>query len=242
MVGDQPLVAADVVEVGCGPGGEQLCQLGVQGHVAVVAELAQRDAQPVPGADPHHRIGAGIGQLAGPHPGPGQQFDHEPVARVGAGPGGGHQPGGVAVAGELRQRLGFLGDVPCDHWVAGRGAGPVPLDDPLKELAHGPHPLPVRLRGDRLAAAPGLGGQPYLVVLDVIAADVTDRGQAGLGHHPPGELAQRAVGRIDAAGRQERAQLPQVAAHHRGHPRRGGLDLGPLSLGMPARRRPLPGR
>jgi hypothetical protein len=56
------------------------------------------------------------------------------------------------------------------------------LDDPLEELAHGPHPLPVRLRGDRLAAAPGLGGQPYLVVLDVIAADVTDRGQADLGH------------------------------------------------------------
>src|SRR6516164_1543955 len=46
--------------------------------------------------------------------------------------------------GELRQRLRFLGDVPGDHRVAGRGAGPVPLDDPLKELAHGPHPLPVR--------------------------------------------------------------------------------------------------
>lgn len=31
--------------------------------------------------------------------------------------------------------------------------------------------------------------------------------------HPAGQLAQRAVGRIDAAGRQERAELPQVAGH-----------------------------
>jgi hypothetical protein len=110
------------------------------------------------------------------------------------------------------------------------------------ELAHGPHPLPVRLRCNRLATAAGLGGQPYLVVLDVIAADVTDRDQPGLSHHPAGQLAQRAVGRIDAPGRQERTQLPQVAAHHRGHPRRGRLDLRPLSLGVRARQRPVASR
>jgi hypothetical protein len=116
------------------------------------------------------------------------------------------------------------------------------LDDPLEELADGPHSLPVRLGSDRLAAAAGLGGQPHLVILDVVAADITDRGQVRLGDHPAGQLAQRAVGRLHAAGRQERAQLPQVAAHHRSHPGRGGLDLSPLSPGMPARRRPLPGR
>ena len=44
VVGDQPLVPADVVEVRAGPGGEQPDQVGVQGHVAVVAELADRDA------------------------------------------------------------------------------------------------------------------------------------------------------------------------------------------------------
>ena len=117
-------VAADVVEVSRGPGGEQAsATFGVRRHVAVVAELAQRDAQPVPGADQHHRIGVEIGQYAGPHPGPGEQFDHEPVTGVGAGPRGGHQFRGVAVVEELWQRLGFFGDVPCDHWVAGRVPG-----------------------------------------------------------------------------------------------------------------------
>jgi hypothetical protein len=43
VVGDQPLAAADVLEVRRGPSGEQFHELGVQWHVPVVAELAQRD-------------------------------------------------------------------------------------------------------------------------------------------------------------------------------------------------------
>ena len=147
LVGDQPLVPADVVEIGRGPGGEQCDEVRVEGHVTVVAELAERDPQPVPGADLHDRVGVEAGQFAGPHAGAGQQFDDEPVPGVGAVPGGGHQPGRVAVVEELGQRLGFFGDVPGDDRVAGWGVGPVPLDDPLEELADGPHPLPVGLRG-----------------------------------------------------------------------------------------------
>ena len=189
------LCAADVLQVGRGPGGEQLCELGVQRDVAVVAELAQRDPQPVPGADLDDRVGVEVGQLAGPHAGAGQQLDDEPVAGVGAGPGGGHQPGGVAVAGELGQRLGLFGDVPGDDRVAGRRVGPVPLDDPLEERPDGADPLPVRLGRDRLAAGAGLGSQPYLVVLDVIAAHRGDRrparrrrsssGRTGAARSPP---------------------------------------------------------
>jgi hypothetical protein len=132
VVGDQPLVPADVLQVGRGPGGEQVCELGVQRDVAVVAELAQRDPQPVPGADLDDRVGLQPGELAGPHAGAGQQLDHQPVAGVGAGPGGGHQPGGVAVARELGQRPGLFRDVPGDDRVAGRRIGPVPLDDPTR--------------------------------------------------------------------------------------------------------------
>jgi hypothetical protein len=81
VVGDQALAAADVLEVGRGPGSEQLDQLGVQQDVAVVAELAQRDPQPVHGADLDDRVGLQAGQLAGPH-------RYGPAARRPAGRGG----------------------------------------------------------------------------------------------------------------------------------------------------------
>ena len=198
VVGDQALAAADVLQVGRGPGGEQLHQLGVQRNVPVVAELAQRDPQPVPGADQHDRVGVQVGELAGAHAGAGQQLDDEPVAGVGAGPGGGHQPGRVAVVEELRQRLGLFRDVPGDDRVAGRRVGPVPLDDPLEERPDGPHPLPVRLGGSS-AARPWPGGQPYLVVLDVVAAHLGDAVKPGVGS---------STGRTGAARRPPRPRCP----------------------------------
>ena len=92
---------ADVVEVVGGPVGEQLDELGVQGDVAVVAEFADGDAQPVAVADAHDGVGVEVAEFAGAHPGAGEQFDDESVAGVGGGAGGGHEPGGVAVVEEL---------------------------------------------------------------------------------------------------------------------------------------------
>src|SRR6266496_1775462 len=57
VVGGKTPMAADVLQVGGGPGGKQLDELGVERHVAVVAELAERDAQPVALADAHDRVG-----------------------------------------------------------------------------------------------------------------------------------------------------------------------------------------
>jgi hypothetical protein len=76
VVGDQPLAPADVPEAGCCPGCQERDQLGMQRHVPVVAELAERDPQPVAGADLHDCVGFQAGQLAGPHAGAGQQLDH----------------------------------------------------------------------------------------------------------------------------------------------------------------------
>ena len=57
VIGEQALVTADVLEIACGPGCQESDQPGVQRHVPVVAEHAQRDAQPVAGADAHDRVG-----------------------------------------------------------------------------------------------------------------------------------------------------------------------------------------
>ena len=217
-------------------------QLGVQRDVAVVAELAQRDPQPVPGADPHDRVGVQVGQLAGPHAGTGQQLDDQPVAGVGAGPGGGHQPGGVAVIEELGQRLGLFGDVPGDDRVAGWRVGPVPLDDPLEERPDGADPLPVRLGRDHLAGGPGLDGEPDLVVLDVVAADRGDAVQPGVGDQPAGELAQGILRGVHAGRGEERGQALQVPLDRRRGLRRRGPDLRPLRRSGTAGRRPAGGR
>jgi hypothetical protein len=58
---------------------------------------------------------------------------------------------------------------------------------------------------DRPAAGPVPGGQPHLVILDVITADGADRSDLGVGDHPGGKLAQRALGR--RAGRSWDADL-----------------------------------
>ena len=111
VVGDEAVVAADVVEVLGGPVGEQGDEVGVQRHVAVVAEFADRDAQPVAVTDEHDGVGVEVAELTGAQPGAGEHFDDEPVAGIGGGAGGGHQPGGVAVVEELGQRFGTWRDV-----------------------------------------------------------------------------------------------------------------------------------
>lgn len=230
-----------MVEVVRGPGRQQGDEFGVQWDVAVVAELAERDPQPVPVTDEHDGVRVEVGQFAGPHAGPGEQFDDQPVTIVGAGACRGHQLGGVAVVEEPRQRLGLFGDVAGDHGVADRGIGPVPLDDPLEERPHGPHPLPVRL--DRQPAlGAGLPGQPELVVLDVVASQLRDGGEVGRGGHPPSELTQRVLGRLDALGCQKRLQPQQIPPHRGPDVWCCSAQFGPLGVGHRTGRRSRGGR
>ena len=57
--------AADVFGVGGGPLGEEVDEVGVQGDEAVVAELADRDAEPVGVADLGDGVGGELAELAG---------------------------------------------------------------------------------------------------------------------------------------------------------------------------------
>ena len=72
-------------------------------------------------------------ELAGAHPGAGQQLDDEPAPPVGFGGQGGHELGGGRVVEELRERLVGLGEVAGEHRDPARGVGVVPVDDPLEE-------------------------------------------------------------------------------------------------------------
>ena len=59
VIGGEAVPGADVVEIGSGPGVQERHELGMQGHVAVVAQLAQWYPQPVGLADAHDGVGFG---------------------------------------------------------------------------------------------------------------------------------------------------------------------------------------
>lgn len=237
MIGDEAFVGADVFDVVGGPAGEQNDQVGVQGDVAVVAEFADREAQPVAGTDEHDGVSGEVADFSGAHPGAGQQLDDESVAWIGGGAGGDHQFGCVAVVEELGERVGSWWEIAADDRVAAWGVVPFPLDDPFEEHAQRPEALALgveRQGGAGLVA--GLGGEPDFERLVVVAADLGDRDDGGVGVQEPGELAQRVVGDIDRQRRQERCGLGQVTGHRGGHLRAVSCDLGPYDLSLAAGR------
>jgi hypothetical protein len=230
VVGDQPSSAADVLGVASGPVGEQRHEVVVERDEPVVAELAHRHPQPVSVTDAGDGIGGELAELAGPQTGAGQDLSDEAIAGDVMGAGGGHELGGLLVGEELGQRLRPWRDVAMQDRVAAVGVGPVPLDEPLQEDTDHAQPLPLGVLRQRRALGAGLGREPHLVVLDMGSCDVGDHGDVGVDHKPAGELAQRLIGGVDAAGRQERGELQQVAAHGRHQLRRPHRQLGPLAV------------
>ena len=198
----------------------------------VVAQLADRDPEPVGVPEHGDGVGGQVAELARPHAGPGQQLDHQPIAGQAVGLGCGQQLGGVLVGEELGQRLGPRRDVAVEDRVPSVGLGPVPLDEALEEDPDHPQPLALGVLGQGRALAAGLGGEPHLVVLDVGPGDVGHRRHVGLGHQPPGQLAQGGVGHVHAAGSEEGGELDQVAAHGGGQLRCLGRQHGPLPVGL----------
>jgi hypothetical protein len=65
LIGDQAALGADVVGVVGGPVGDQHDEVGVQRDVAVGAQLADRDAQPVVLADLGDGVGGEVAELSG---------------------------------------------------------------------------------------------------------------------------------------------------------------------------------
>lgn len=154
----------------------------------------------------------------------------EPVARQRVLLGGGHERGGLLVCEELRDRFGAWWDVAVQDRVAAGSVGPVPLDQPLEEDADRSEPMPLGVLGEQLALLAGLGGEPHLVVLDVASFDVSNDRDVGGGGDPPRELAQRLIGDLDTARRQECGELHQVAAHGGNELRRSTRHVCPLTV------------
>ena len=83
VIGDQAAVRADVGQVSGGPGCCELDEVGVEGHVAVVAELSVRDPQPVSRSDADDCVGLEVSEPACAHPfSRGHPLWRKPVLRV----------------------------------------------------------------------------------------------------------------------------------------------------------------
>jgi hypothetical protein len=81
----------------------------VQRQVAVVVQFADRDVQPVRGADEHDRVGLQGGELADPQPGAQQHFHHDPGEHPGVSLRGAQQLRGGWVVEGFGQRVILAG-------------------------------------------------------------------------------------------------------------------------------------
>jgi hypothetical protein len=163
VVGEEPAGGPDVLGVGSGPVGEQLDDLGMEGDHAVVAELADWDAQPVAvGADAGDSVGGELAGLGGPQAGAGEDLGDKPVTQDGMGARRGHERGGLLVGEELGDRLRAGRDVVVQDRVPSGRVGPVPFDEPLEEDADHPQPVPLGVLGEEVAllARPGRRATP----------------------------------------------------------------------------------
>ena len=222
------------------PLAEQVLDSGVERDVPVGVQLADRDVQPLPVADGHDRVRRQAQELAFAQRGAGENLDADPVEQVGHVAGGGHQPGGVGVAGEAGQRPVADRHVPGENGTAGWGVLIAPFGDPVEEAAQVADPHPGGGPGRAGAAAvAGPGGHPGLEPFDVGAADRRDRGHAGVVcGQVAGQVPQRGAGQGDAARPHANSELGQVAAHGRGHDRDLLIECLPVP-GLPAVGNPL---
>jgi hypothetical protein len=175
--------------VGPSIGVEQLDEMGVEGDVAVVVELAEGDPQPGGVADDGDGVGLEVAQLADAHAGAGQQLDGHPPREPGLGGQGPHELGEAGVVEEAGQWLVPLGDVAEEDGHPRRGVLPSPLGDPQEEGAQLAHPPAERRRLERAGDA-GLAALPQLERLDVGPLDVGHAAQRRVmvdeetGEHP----------------------------------------------------------
>jgi hypothetical protein len=65
LIGEEPMLGSDVVAVVRGPFGQERHQIGVEGNEPVVAELSDRDSEPVGVAGQGDGIRVELAQLAG---------------------------------------------------------------------------------------------------------------------------------------------------------------------------------
>ena len=74
----------------------------MQRHISVVVQFADRNAEPIGISLADHGVVLEHRELTRPHPGPGQQLDHQPPPSIGVLGQSGHEDGSRRIVKELR--------------------------------------------------------------------------------------------------------------------------------------------
>ena len=147
-------------------------QVRVQRQVPVVVQLADRDVEPVSGADEHDRVGGKRGELADAQSGAQQHLHHDADQHPRFGLSGAQQLGRGGVVEGFGQRVVLAGQVAGDDRHPVGCVGPVPLADAHEEHPQGAQPVRQRRGSEPGRGAAGADRKPADEVLDVATVDV----------------------------------------------------------------------
>ena len=209
----RPFLAGQQQRVVCGdvPGVvvvDEGDQVRVQWQVAAVVQFADRDVQPVPGADEHDRVGGQTGELADAQSGAQQHLADNTRQLPWLGLGGAQELRRSGIVEGLGPGFVLAGQIPGDDRHPGRGLRPAPFVEAEEEHPQRAEPVGEGVGGDPSAGAAWAAGQPGLVVLDVAALNAGHGLDLGRGvDQERGEAAQRQVGAADTARTQRAGQL-----------------------------------
>ena len=129
--------------------------IGCSGHVAVVVQLADRDAERWR-SRAHHGVVFEGGELAHAHPGPGQELDHEPTTAVrDRSASAAMNFAAVGSSKNLGSGSSSSGKSLGKIRTPGRGIVVVPFDDALEERAQQAEPVPDGAGREGLPPCPG---------------------------------------------------------------------------------------
>ncbi len=191
---------------------------GVERDVAVGVQLADRDAEPVGGADLDDGIDGERTELAVAHPGAGQHLDDQAGEGVRIRPRRPQELGGRGVVEKAWEGLVDDGQIPGEHERPLRRVGVAPVGDPVEEAMQVDESV---LDADPIQplsrSQPVLGGEPRLEVLDVVAFEIGAAGDLRVVVSEPGaELAQVVLDVLHRRRPETQSDLVDVAARHFG--------------------------
>ncbi len=231
MIGDEAVVAADVLEVRRGPGGEQVDEVrgaGARNRSLRSLPTGTRSQWPSPMRTTASASRSQSSLARSPvraststtSRSRGSAAARAAVMSRAASRSSRNLGGGSGRGGMSRPMIGFRAGASGQSHSMIRSKNTRSIAEPLALGVRGePHPL-----------GAGLSGEPHLEVLDVIPADRRDRNDICRRDQPACEQPQRQVGGVNAGGSQERRHLLEVTAHGVREAWRAGGDLSPLAL------------